>query len=77
MARLRKSVRRPPTPLYDRLRAEGRLDFSDPELIYHPKQMTREQLKLGFRQLPNRVFDVEAYFDRVFEGAAAASKARR
>ncbi len=67
----------PTTPLYERLRAEGRLDFSDPELIYHPKQMTREQLKLGFRKLLNRVFDVEAYFDRVFNGAAASSKARR
>lgn len=66
----------PTTPLYDRLRAEGRLDFSDPELIYIPKQMTREQLKVGFRELLNRVFDVEAYFDRVFEGAAA-SPARR
>lgn len=66
----------PTTPLYARLRDEGRLDFSDPELIYHPKQMTREQLKLGFRQLLNRVFDVEAYFDRVFDGAASPSKVR-
>src|SRR5439155_23218433 len=45
----------PTTPLYERLRAEGRLDFSDPELIYIPKQMTREQLKGGFRGLLNRV----------------------
>ena len=67
----------PTTPLYDRLRAEGRLDFSDPELIYHPKQMTREQLKAGFRELLSRVFDVEAYFDRVFDGAATATAARR
>ncbi len=66
----------PTTPLYDRLRAEGRLDFSDPELIYIPKQMTREELKEGFRELLNRVYDVEAYFDRVFE-AAAGSAARR
>jgi radical SAM superfamily enzyme YgiQ (UPF0313 family) len=58
----------PTTPLYERLRAEGRLDFSDPELIYIPKQMTREQLKAGFR-----VFDVEAYFDRVIVGAAAST----
>lgn len=66
----------PTTPLYERLRAEGRLDFSDPELIYIPKQMTREQLKAGFRGLLNRVFDVEAYFDRVF-GAAATPRTRR
>lgn len=66
----------PTTPLYDRLRAEGRLDFSDPELIYLPKQMTRERLKAGFRELLNRVFDAEAYFERVF-GGAEATKARR
>lgn len=62
----------PTTPLYERLRAEGRLDFSDPELIYIPKQMTRERLKAGFRELLNRVFDVEAYFDRAFDGAVAS-----
>ena len=67
----------PTTPLYDRLRAEGRLDFSDPELIYIPKQMTREQLKAGFRELLNRVFDVEAYFDRAFDGAAASAARRQ
>ena len=61
----------PTTPLYDRLKAEGRLDFSDPELIYHPKQMSRERLKSGFRELLERVFDVDAYFERVFAGAAA------
>jgi radical SAM superfamily enzyme YgiQ (UPF0313 family) len=60
----------PTTPLYDRLRAEGRLDFRDPELIYIPKQMTREQLKTGFRRLLQRVFDVDAFFDRVFDGHA-------
>lgn len=61
----------PTTPLYERLRREGRLDFSDPELIYIPKLMTREQLKDGFRKLLNRVFDVEAYFDRIFGGVAS------
>ena len=62
----------PTTPLYDRLLAEGRLDLSDPELIYIPRQMTREQLKSGFRLLLNRVFDVDAYFDRVFTGSKIA-----
>jgi radical SAM superfamily enzyme YgiQ (UPF0313 family) len=57
----------PTTPLYDRLLAENRLDFSDPDLIYIPKQMTREQLKTGFRKLLQRVFDVNAFFDRVFQ----------
>jgi radical SAM superfamily enzyme YgiQ (UPF0313 family) len=67
----------PTTPLYDRLHAEGRLDFSDPDVIYHPKQMTREQLKNGFRALLNRVFDVDAYFDRVFKGGAIPSSRRQ
>lgn len=67
----------PTTPLYDRLRDEGRLDFSDPDLIYVPKQMTREQLKGGFQSLLNRVFDVEAYFDRVFSGVASPSQHRK
>lgn len=66
----------PTTPLYERLRAEGRLDFSDPELIYLPKQMTREQLKTGFRNLLGRVFDVDAYFDRVFS-AGSITKSRQ
>ena len=67
----------PTTPLYERLRAEGRLDFSDPELTFIPKRMTRERLKSGFRELLNRVFDVEAFFERVFDGAAASAKQRQ
>jgi len=67
----------PTTPLYDRLLAEGRLDFSDPDLIYLPKQMSREQLKAGFRELLQRVFAVEAFFHRVFNGAAAAPAHRQ
>jgi hypothetical protein len=42
----------------------------DSELIYIPKQMTREQLKVGFRRLLQRVFDVDAFFDRVFKANA-------
>ena len=64
----------PTTPLYERLRTEGRLDFSDPELIYIPKQMTREQLKIGFRQLLRQVYDAEAYFDRVFNEEPNAAR---
>jgi hypothetical protein len=37
----------PTTPLYDRLKAERRLDPSDPEVIFHPKGMSRETLKRG------------------------------
>jgi radical SAM superfamily enzyme YgiQ (UPF0313 family) len=66
----------PTTPLYARLLAEGRLDFSDPDLIYFPKLMTREQLKTGFRDLLQRVFAVDAFFHRVFNGAAAHSRSK-
>jgi radical SAM superfamily enzyme YgiQ (UPF0313 family) len=63
----------PTTPLYDRLRKEGRLDFGDPEVIYIPKKMSREQLKTGFRQLLRRVFDPAAYFDRAFDGFSGST----
>jgi radical SAM superfamily enzyme YgiQ (UPF0313 family) len=56
----------PTTPLYDRLEREGRLDPSDPELMFIPKQMSRDELKSGFKDLLARLWDVEAYFDRVF-----------
>ena len=67
----------PTTPLYDRLLAEGRLDFSDPELIYLPKQMTRDELKSGFRRLLHRVFAVDAYFERVFAGGGIPGTRQR
>lgn len=51
-------------------------DYADPDLIYIPKQMTREELKTGFREFLNRVFDVAAYFDRVFDGRAASTSRR-
>jgi radical SAM superfamily enzyme YgiQ (UPF0313 family) len=59
----------PTTPLYDRLVAEGRLDLSDPELIFHPKQMSRDELKAGFKDLLKRLWTPEAYFARVFKTA--------
>ncbi len=60
----------PTTPLYDRLLAEGRLDLSDPELMFTPKQMSREELKNGFKDLLRRIWTPEAYFSRVFIGIA-------
>ncbi|HEX7722926.1 MAG TPA: radical SAM protein, partial [Pyrinomonadaceae bacterium] len=58
----------PGTPLYNRLLAEGRLDYEDPQIPFIPKQMSREQLKSGFRELLRRVFDPDAYFDRALHG---------
>jgi radical SAM superfamily enzyme YgiQ (UPF0313 family) len=58
----------PTTPLYDRLKAEGRLDYSDSEVIYHPKNMSRETLKSGYGDLMRRLYAPEAYFERLFRG---------
>jgi radical SAM superfamily enzyme YgiQ (UPF0313 family) len=58
----------PTTPLYDRLKAEGRLDFSDPDVFFHPKQMTKERLKDGHAELTRRLYEAEAFFERLFGG---------
>jgi len=62
----------PTTPLYNRLREEGRLDLSDTEVAFFPKNLTKEQLKSGFRELLNRLFDPHAYFARAFDGVSAS-----
>ena len=67
----------PTTPLYDRLRDEGRLDSSDPDVAFHPKLMSREALKAGFDDLLRRVYAPKAYFERLFAGYAGSSDFRR
>src|SRR5205823_7192009 len=59
----------PKTPLYDRLLAEGRLDndAADDDRIATnvvPLHMTREQLRDGWVELMERLYDVENYFER-------------
>ncbi|TWU48524.1 Radical SAM superfamily protein [Rubripirellula tenax] len=58
----------PKTPLYDRLKAENRLDLA----IEHefgtnviPKQMTREQLRDGYLETMRDAYEPETYFDRL------------
>lgn len=58
----------PTTPLYERLKAERRLDPSDPEVIFHPKGMSRETLKRGYAALMRRLYAPDAYFERLFRG---------
>jgi radical SAM superfamily enzyme YgiQ (UPF0313 family) len=70
----------PTTPLYDRLVAEGRLDFADHEVIYRPKGMSREALKRGYAALMRRLYEPEAFLGRAFAGyvgSAAYRTARR
>lgn len=67
----------PTTPLYERLQAEGRLDLSDPDVAFHPKQMSREVLKNGFDKLMRRLYAPETYFERLFRGYAGSPDFRR
>lgn len=67
----------PTTPLYDRFEAEGRLDFSDPDVIFHPKKMSRETLKRGYADLTQRLYEPRKYFERLFAGYAGSPEFRR
>lgn len=67
----------PTTPLFDRLQVEGRLDFSDPEVIFHPKGMTREVLKSSHRDLTRRLYEPNAYFERLFRGYSSSPAFRQ
>jgi radical SAM superfamily enzyme YgiQ (UPF0313 family) len=58
----------PTTPLYARLKAEGRLDLTDSAVIFYPKQMTKETLKVRYAALTRRLYEPEAYFGRLFDG---------
>ncbi|AID29824.2 radical SAM superfamily enzyme YgiQ (UPF0313 family) [Mesorhizobium sp. USDA 4775] len=67
----------PTTPLYDRLQTEGRLDLSDPHVSFHPKNMTREVLKAGYDRLVRRLYQPDAYFDRLVNGYLGSPGFRR
>ncbi len=57
----------PTTPLYERLKQEGRLVEGDPNCNFIPKQMSREELRQGYWDLLNRLYTPEAFFDRYFK----------
>lgn len=59
----------PKTPLYERLEAEGRLDneaTDDPNIATNvvPLQMTREELRDGWLDLMDRLYEPENFFHR-------------
>jgi len=59
----------PKTPLYDRLQREGRLDndaANDPRIATNvvPLKMTVEQMRDGWIDLMDRLYDVDNYFER-------------
>ena len=45
----------PTTPLYERLKREGRLVEEDPNCNFVPKQMTRDELRKGYWDLVKRL----------------------
>jgi len=62
----------PKTPLYARLEAAGRLDNAaadDPRIATNviPLLMTREEMRDGWLQLMDRLYDAENYFERFDE----------
>ena len=70
----------PTTPLYDRLLADGRLDFTHPDVAFLPARMSREALKIGYDALMQRLYAPDAYFERLFAGyggSPAFREARR
>jgi radical SAM superfamily enzyme YgiQ (UPF0313 family) len=69
----------PTTPLYDRLRAEGRLDDSDPKVAFIPQRMSQRELREGHSELVLELYEAEAFLSRVLRGYAASPgfRARR
>ena len=57
----------PSTPLYKRLKQEGRLFEEDPNCNFIPKQMSRDELRRGYWDLVSRLYTPEAFFDRYFK----------
>lgn len=58
----------PKTPLYDRLREEGRLDDGDPPEFgtnVIPARMTRSELRDGYVRALKGLYEPDAYFERV------------
>jgi radical SAM superfamily enzyme YgiQ (UPF0313 family) len=56
------------TPLYDRLAEEGRLDLADqPEFGTNviPLKISREQLRDGYIQVMNALYETDPYFERL------------
>ncbi len=58
----------PKTPLYARLKAEGRLDENDTSEFgtnVIPLQLSRESLRDGYLKVMHNLYEPEAYFDRL------------
>lgn len=66
----------PSTPLYDRLKAAGRLRYDDPLCNLEPAQMTAEELRSGYLDLVETLYTPEAYFGRLMRNIAELKRPR-
>jgi len=57
----------PKTPLFARLKKEGRLIPDDPNCNFEPKQMTRQELQKGYWGLVKRLYTAESFLERYFK----------
>ena len=57
----------PKTPLYERLRKDGRLRLHDFNCNFVPKNMTPERLQSGYWELLRRLYAPEAFLERYFK----------
>ena len=59
----------PTTPLYDRLKKEGRLNDKDDSAAFGtnvaPLGMSREELRKGFVEVTREAYTADAYFRRI------------
>ena len=55
----------PTTPLYNRLKAEGRLRSDQPICNFQPKQITFDELRDGYFDLTAKTYTAEEYFGRI------------
>jgi radical SAM superfamily enzyme YgiQ (UPF0313 family) len=67
----------PSTPLYERLKREGRLVEEDPECNFVPKQMSRDDLCQGYAELVRRLYTPAAFFERYFKVFRSKEHRRR
>lgn len=66
----------PSTPLYERLEKEGRLVDDDEMVWFQPKGMSIEELKQGYKVLNRRLFEPDAFFDRIYSNLGRSESFR-
>lgn len=63
----------PKTPLYQRLKDEGRLMEDGHVCNFEPRQMSRDALVDGAADLLRRLYTTDAFFDRIFNNIARSA----